>query len=533
MWDDSSSKTADIIASLNSGKPIEYVFVELFKAAYSDGDNDTLSVLEEYKKFNENSLDSSLIEVPILGAFTISQVKFDLDKFTKVIPLNKILAHFICIQNTKDTEKLKFVGELITEVLNRGLNPNELINDETIIDLYVLKAHKELFLNHQTNPLQIDNLLKLIAFTANAEGISKEAEVIQHQLIQDAIALGANVNIQIDSEMGARGLLDFKFNKDVVGLLKAHGAVCNVESNRAKSFVAHEKLELYSFGLQKYADLVRTNLDAPKAEINKIPYLVHHVWLTHPQSPREIDPVDIANVLETKRIFENSNKKWAFVVWTNDKSLIPNSVLELERHGVEVKSMYSLREELRLFNRVEELIANKHWGMASDILRYSLVEHLGGVYADLNFEFKRTIEDEMYKFDYFAQDFINNFFAAKPNHPIISNLLDKVESNLETPPPYIASIDDSSLLFKTVYVSLLPFSLAYLEASNLEGNVDIVYPPTGEEYDLSSANEWLEQECASPWSILEFPNYLGICGKEDLLIGQDGINDSHLTWLED
>ncbi len=80
----------------------------------------------------------------------------------------------------------------------------------------------------------------------------------------------------------------------------------------------------------------------------------------------------------------------------------------------------------------------------------------------------------------------------------------------------------------------MPFSLAYLKAANICSNVDIVYPPVGEENSNENIGNWLEdRECPSPWQVLDFPEYLGICGQEYLLIGEDGKNDLHLTWLEE
>ena len=96
-------------------------------------------------------------------------------------------------------------------------------------------------------------------------------------------------------------------------------------------------------------------------------------------------------------------------------------------------------------NLVEDMIANKKWGMASDTLRYVLVEELGGVYADINFIFNRDITDEVHKYNFFGQTYgkhyIDNFFfGASPHHPIVQKIIEIVEGNIVNPPEYISSI---------------------------------------------------------------------------------------------
>jgi len=424
-----------------------------------------------------------------------------------------------------DPSKLKLQDELIKEAVEKGASICNTFDFEFIsAPLQTLTTHKDLLLNQSSK----DIFLLLVLLSSDEQD---GGNTLKYELVKEVIDFGANVNFEVRTKMVSFSSLIINEDRDIGLLLKAHGAICGAQSERAALFIQCEKLYDYAQKIDVYAAQISKNLAAPKTEINKIPYLLHHVWLTHPESPREIDPLDIETVISTKHSFVQSDKEWTHIVWTNDRTLIPNSVSKLEKHGIEVRSIDSLQFELRLINQVYEQINQKNWGMASDILRYSLVEHFGGVYADLNFHFTRNIEEELYKYDYFAQDFINYFFAAKPNHPIMSELLNLIEINLFASPPYITSINETDSFTKTIYISLLPFSLAYLKASNLGSNIDIVFPPTE---DFTIVDSWLSEEfhCPNPWSLSKFPEHLGFCGLQELAIGEDGRNGLHLTWIE-
>jgi hypothetical protein len=436
-------------------------------------------------------------------------------------------------QNELNPHVVKVQREIINASLKKGADLNRM--HRGFLPLEVLAEHKDALLNNPIHPLTADSFLWL-AMRASAIYVSDSyvrahKESIRYKLVEEAIALGANVNIEVETVRGPLAPLDMLQDdeKTIATLLKSYGAKCGSTSSLANEFILQEGLQEYSSSLYKYGERILENLSAPKAEVNKIPYIIHHVWLTNIKTPKELDPRDIRNVIQTKQTLKQSTKEWVHIVWTNAKALIPQSASILEKHGIEVRSIQDIKDDLRLYDRIDELIEHKLWGLASDALRYSVVELHGGVYADLDFEFVRNIEGELYKFDYFSQDFVNYFFAAKPEHPIVTTLLDTVERNLGTPPSYVASTNASHIFMKTLYTSLLPFSLAYLKSSNLDSNVDIVYP------DLTTRDgQWLEEGKCQPWiDIFKFTEHLGVCGIQGLLIGYDGSNGRHATWMDE
>ncbi len=279
--------------------------------------------------------------------------------------------------------------------------------------------------------------------------------------------------------------------------------------------------------------------------VNKIPYLLHHIWLTHPLSPREMILTDLENIINIKMQFANKITMWGYlvkgswkhIVWTNDKDLIPNSVKILEKFGIEVKSIQDYQTELRLFKPLMHLIDQKLWGIASDALRYNILEIFGGVYADANFEIKRSIEKDLYIYDFFAQDFANHFLAARPAHPIISNAVDEVARNYYDPPNYLTQINIKAIALKTNYYTWFPYVVSFLKLNNQAGNVDIIFPSNSKL--LSNNVAKLNEEetmpiCLSFRNIFDrFVEELEMLGSSEYLIGSDSYKSTEFSWLHD
>lgn len=221
----------------------------------------------------------------------------------------------------------------------------------------------------------------------------------------------------------------------------------------------------------------------------KIPRTLHHIWLTNAVQKREIAEEDIKNLLLTKELFSHaaSGEKWEQIVWTNDKSLIPHSVETLESTGIKVREISEVTNHLKLSKEVKKLIEYGLWGMASDTLRYDLINYFGGVYADLNYVFARNVEAEIYRYDFFVADdeidyshcenrclrFENSLFGSKANHPVLNAVLSLVDRNLNHPPEYMRSyaMDIKSLTDAKTWE---PFFFAYYKSANTEGNIDVV-----------------------------------------------------------
>lgn len=232
------------------------------------------------------------------------------------------------------------------------------------------------------------------------------------------------------------------------------------------------------------------NFNIKPGVILKIPRIRHGIWLTNNIQKREMYQRDIENIIKAKNLF--SFGEWQHIVWTNDKSLIPVSVKKLEKHGIQVREISELVNKLQLYEIVQGLIKQSRWGMASDILRYGLVYHLGGVYADVDFLFDRDIEGEIHSYDFLIHDNdTNDFFMAKPNHPVLREALDLVRRNFYQPPEYITLAKQTPSIAITYLKTVIPLHVAYAKTANINGNIDVKYPHPGNCGYSNSFNESL------------------------------------------
>ncbi|MCT4634996.1 MAG: hypothetical protein N4A31_01940 [Rickettsiales bacterium] len=263
-----------------------------------------------------------------------------------------------------------------------------------------------------------------------------------------------------------------------------------LSGKRAHDSLTYKDLDLYT---QKMAISSKHNTKSTETKLKQ----VNGIWLTNKNSPREIHKDDIKSLIAQKKFFENDGQ-WSHVVWTNDKSLIPKSVKYLEKHNIEVRSIYDYKDELKLFDEIIKLIDVNKLGMASDTLRCSITYLQGGVYADINYKFLQKIDQYCSKYDMFSADHQNNLFCVKKEHIVIKETLNGMESLLKSHPKYLKNGDDQPI--QTIYSQYYNSMIKY---SNDEGNIDFYY----DYYDAH-----------------------GI--KDEGPIGEDNAGTTSLTWTE-
>jgi hypothetical protein len=386
------------------------------------------------------------------------------------------------------------------------------------------------------------------------------------QFIKWAIQKGANVNnkfMHIGVDQIRIHPLDLAFEKvidpypkkfvcshqdiELIQSLIPQGAKCT-ELNQAhiQSFTENG---MSSF-LQTAKALIQAkhqHLNAQPGKEARIPYTMHHIWLTHPDNPTEIPLSHLREALNTKFLFESSAVPWTHILWTNEETLIPESIATLKEAGIEVKSIHDFKTHLRNYEKVMDLIESKLWGMASDILRYNLIHHFGGVYADLNFVFNRDVTCEAHTYDYFATT--NNYlyqynflFGAKPNHPLMQALVEFFE---KPDPSYLNSIRKDEFILTDVSTAC-PLSVMYYQAANLNGTIDVIYPRwtiKEEGFDIDEdflmliqkiGMDLIEKACPRLATILLLEHGVlkyEVCATAHQNIGDDSQTD-RLSWLE-
>jgi mannosyltransferase OCH1-like enzyme len=251
--------------------------------------------------------------------------------------------------------------------------------------------------------------------------------------------------------------------------------------------------------LDNFASRMDVALSKKKQDHDNIPKIINSIWLTSHSNPKELLKSDIENIIYNKKFFNKLGVNYSHIVWTNDKTLIAKSVKLLEQNGIEVHSIDEIKSEIGLFDKIIDLTEQKKFGMASDILRYEIINIKGGIYADLNFRFKHNIETYLKKYDFITIDAQNNFFAAKPHHKIMQNTLESVMANLQNPPAYMLATET------TIPMTHIPYVVAIIKDSNKDDNVDFYsdyYYSWGMKEDIgrlgddnySSENTWIKNE---------------------------------------
>jgi len=250
-----------------------------------------------------------------------------------------------------------------------------------------------------------------------------------------------------------------------------------------------------------FIDYKYRNLNASETNHTKILPILHHIWLTSPDEPRQIREQDIANIIKTQKMFKVSFKHdWTQIIWVNNISLLQASIKQLEGTGIEVRQFDQIGTHLSNYKIVQEQIELKHWGIASDLLRYDLVGYMGGVYADMNYVFTKVPDRECNSFDFFGVTFgssgylsMENFiFGAKSNHPVIATTQTEVRKNLEDPSAELQELYNNYIGDFTNRATAAPLGDSFFGAAHQEDNIDVIFPrPTLGESEAKTQEEYL------------------------------------------
>jgi hypothetical protein len=186
---------------------------------------------------------------------------------------------------------------------------------------------------------------------------------------------------------------------------------------------------------------------------------------------------------------------------------------------------------------------------------------MGGVYTDVDFEFARSIEKELYTYDFLGKilpsssALENYFFCSKANHPILIEALALIAKSCND--AFIASLDEKDLKNRGIVTSITNaqtygvFCYAYSLKANQNNSIDAVYPTYFSSFDEKDEKNMIDEEsmaniareCAIPETNINFfVNLLkfvktvsnnDICGVKSYNIGdeRDGANGA-ATWAQ-
>src|SRR5579863_4079266 len=172
-----------------------------------------------------------------------------------------------------------------------------------------------------------------------------------------------------------------------------------------EKFIGINGDELYAFFSRLYEEY-NLSVVVPSAEL-KIPKIIHQIWLGS-DVPESFEP------LQQSWIENHLGRDWCYKLWTDAD--VAGMVLENQ-------AFYD---------------ATDNYGVKSDILRWEIIYHYGGVYVDMDFESLRSLDIFHYTYDFYVglQPLDTFFvqlgaalFGARPGHPILRHCIDTIKDD--------------------------------------------------------------------------------------------------------
>lgn len=165
--------------------------------------------------------------------------------------------------------------------------------------------------------------------------------------------------------------------------------------------------------LQRSYDLgqKRELLDEPS-----IPLLHHRTWHTSKQKPKEVPDNTLNQYMSSVEVMTAGNPSWQHIFWCNAPELIPETIRKLKERvpQVTVRTVSSL-EGFACAKHYNTLMEDSRYTNANDIFRISVINQIGGFYADIGFRFEQDPSPLMNVYD--------RIFYTYENGAIDHNLL--------------------------------------------------------------------------------------------------------------
>ena len=439
--------------------------------------------------------------------------------------------------------------EDIKTLLKEGIDPNKITYFSGLPPI----ESSKLLLENEEIPMDPTHFLSLILKINSNESSDKA----QYTLINLALEMGANPNDKRifygreDNPEAAELLFNNEYKK----------IDPNVYCHNVKNLLMYGKtmmghLEGNSLLLSNdHVDII--DLQYKHLHLNntitgplpRIPRKLHHIWVTNEKIKKEISDTDIQYMSDSYNVITRGDQPWEHIVWTNNKNSIPISVEKLEAHGIRVREISELKDELKLGEKIDDLIEKGLFGMAFDAARLDIVRICGGVISDMNFEFSRGLKSDIFSYDFFTNSYGNaavvfQGFGTIPHHPILEEAVDLINKNYDDQVKIAALLgvrEDSKQLTHAITGGQL--TIAYHRQANKHGTIDVLYPYNTENADdiyqgkmsykrrkecFTIHKKYLGDLCSEELGLLEknldldeLTQNREICGPRDISIGYD------------
>jgi hypothetical protein len=240
-----------------------------------------------------------------------------------------------------------------------------------------------------------------------------------------------------------------------------------------------EDLKITKSSLEKLSNL---NLETGNL---RIPLITHHIYFSFNNKLNEfyIEKMK-ANFSRLNAISPN----WQHYIWTNKADLFPQEITEIK--GVKTRFIEELSDH-PLYEILSHTIEKgkklkAYFSEASDLSRFMLLQTIGGIYNDMDYEIYNAEEllKLIKRFDFIGGRELYNrksyygsaFIAAKPNHPILNDLITREINNYKK--LNVADyIKYPCTELDRIYFNAPPLvTLSYFKKNNIDGNNDIILP---------------------------------------------------------
>jgi hypothetical protein len=207
-----------------------------------------------------------------------------------------------------------------------------------------------------------------------------------------------------------------------------------------------------------------------RRSVEKIPKVVHFIWL----GPRSFSGDSVENV----RTWIAKNPDWKFKFWTDRQRDAP------------CKGMETILIKKYPFPRLSRCYeASENWGEKSDILRFEILFHQGGVYVDHDANCLQSFNGMHGAYDFycglepphpsvagFNVTAGNGVIGSRPSHPVVKEVIDLIERRWDELAEKYPGKDGFSRTQIVIERTYLPLTLALEKKLDLPGNSDIVLP---------------------------------------------------------
>ena len=226
-----------------------------------------------------------------------------------------------------------------------------------------------------------------------------------------------------------------------------------------KKIIGLDGHDLYNF----FKNIYETNCSLEQSAEIRIPKIIHQIWLGSPVP-------ESFKALQQSWVECHMGRGWSYKLWTDEDVA-----------------------ELNLYNQ-EFYDATDNYGVKADILRLEVLYMYGGVYADMDCECLRALDDLHYTYDFYVgiqpldSAFVqlgNALIASRAGHPILHHCITTIK-------------DDWHLQGAPKKTGPIHFTKSFCTMVNKNGNRDIAFPafyfnPLGCQETTENRKVWTQQ----------------------------------------